>query len=459
MLSVTTGLETPMVGSTTSPNFHYGQPLRGRRVRLLQIEPVDLGDESATLVLRLAEHDLDSAEFEALSYVWGSSSAKVTVRCNGQSLRVGQSLYEALCEFRSRGSTSLMWADAVCINQADNKEKTHQVRLMRDIYAAAQRTVIWLGPEKALDSEAIGLANKLFAKCGGIAYSTRRVMPTFLNTDFEANKKGFPEPANPLENVGWKGIFNIITHPWFSRIWVVQELLVSHNPIVWRGSASMDPNVFLWLATQIGNHRDLYSMFGLYCGNEELLQARGVALKNLSFRLNGPISLWDTMRLFVSMEATDPRDRIFALVGISLGAPSEFVDYNRSFREVATRAGILSLFGTAGDNPERPLTTEGLDTLAYLALPNNKTLGIPTWVPDMISKPQRGLTLSGVYRTQALSKSKLVPREEYRPIVSLTEEEVRTLRGLIDVSQLTIVPEVGGRNLIARYQFRRRHIC
>jgi hypothetical protein len=39
----------------------------------------------------------------------------------------------------------LIWADAVCINQADDEEKSWQVRMMGDVYRNADRVLIWLG--------------------------------------------------------------------------------------------------------------------------------------------------------------------------------------------------------------------------------------------------------------------------------------------------------------------------
>jgi hypothetical protein len=40
---------------------------------------------------------------------------------------------------------ALFWADALCIDQGNVEERTHQVTLMRDIYGSAERAAIWLG--------------------------------------------------------------------------------------------------------------------------------------------------------------------------------------------------------------------------------------------------------------------------------------------------------------------------
>ncbi len=48
-------------------------------------------------------------------------------------------------QFRKNGSARLLWADQICINQDDIEERNHQIEFMREIYANARRTLIWIG--------------------------------------------------------------------------------------------------------------------------------------------------------------------------------------------------------------------------------------------------------------------------------------------------------------------------
>lgn len=50
-----------------------------------------------------------------------------------------------------REGSRLLWADAVCINQADDAERGSQVGMMGRIYGQAARTLVWLG-DGSLDS-------------------------------------------------------------------------------------------------------------------------------------------------------------------------------------------------------------------------------------------------------------------------------------------------------------------
>ncbi|PSR81068.1 heterokaryon incompatibility protein-domain-containing protein, partial [Coniella lustricola] len=86
----------------------------------------------------------------ALSYTWNCSNApketkKETILLQSHPCAIGQNLYSFLRRVRRDSHDRLYWIDALCINQADNAERSHQVRLMRDIYSSAARVIVWLG--------------------------------------------------------------------------------------------------------------------------------------------------------------------------------------------------------------------------------------------------------------------------------------------------------------------------
>jgi hypothetical protein len=39
-----------------------------------------------------------------------------------------------------------LWADAICINQSDQKEKAVQISMTGKIYSNPQPVIVWLGP-------------------------------------------------------------------------------------------------------------------------------------------------------------------------------------------------------------------------------------------------------------------------------------------------------------------------
>lgn len=400
-------------------HFTYGPPLHGRNIRLIEIKP---NSEKTALEINLVECKLGSAKFEALSYVWGKQAIRQRIKCNGQSMYVGASLLDAFGELARRRSTELVWADAICINQKDDQEKTHQVRMMRDIYKEAQRVIIWLGNEQAGDGRGFELAQSLYRNCDGKNYNMYAT--TYDFEYFDCRSKGVP---TPLGDPDWTALFAILSHPWFSRIWVVQELLVAQRSIMWRGALDLDTDVILWVTMQIARHRDLYERFDIFMGSPpcSALMARNIATGYLEYKSLGPLSIYDTLSRYNGMEATDPRDRYFALAGISL-LDAGFVNYEKSYRDVACLVGKMALLGF----PEYLVSPEGIEVLcftekpeahrflieclAFHANPQNHNLSLPSWIPDLISPHSPGLIMSGFYNTLYLQGLKEIPSPKLR---------------------------------------------
>lgn len=77
---------------------------------------------------KLVRHSLDSdVKYQALSYVWGDSGEKRTIACDDRRLEVTASLHDALiqlCANNGIRENSLVWIDAICIDQGNVIEKT-----------------------------------------------------------------------------------------------------------------------------------------------------------------------------------------------------------------------------------------------------------------------------------------------------------------------------------------------
>jgi hypothetical protein len=89
--------------------------------------------------------DEEPIEYEAISYTWGEPSPCINIVVNAMEYRITRSLGAALRRFRYPDQTRYLWADAVCINQSDNEEKSVQVSNMFTIFHKSKRTLVWLG--------------------------------------------------------------------------------------------------------------------------------------------------------------------------------------------------------------------------------------------------------------------------------------------------------------------------
>jgi hypothetical protein len=125
--------------------FRYTTRLRGHTIRLIRLEPGDGKQVACSL-----EHvSLDNnPDYEAISYCWGKEQPSIPILCDGATLMVTRNLHDALHNFRCQNHNMRLWADAICINQADILEKNEQVPLMGSIYGQAQHVRVWLGPDE-----------------------------------------------------------------------------------------------------------------------------------------------------------------------------------------------------------------------------------------------------------------------------------------------------------------------
>ena len=159
----------------------------------------------ATLEGRLAVEQLsEKPEYEALSYVWGTTPQDNIILVNDTKFLVARNLFEVLLELRHSTESRGLWIDAICIDQANVLERTHQVNQMRSIYSAASRVLIWLGESDA---------------------DTREAM-TILQ-DCRENEWPLPEDK-PALAILKPGVEELLSRPWFNRVWTIQELLVAN---------------------------------------------------------------------------------------------------------------------------------------------------------------------------------------------------------------------------------------
>jgi hypothetical protein len=165
--------------------FTYA-PLSGETsIRILTLAPGARGDP---LVARLSDEELGDLEapYEAISYVWGTGPRCSELRCydgygchhdegstesaadddddvDGSTiLPLTQSIDDALERLRLPDRPRRLWADQICINQADVAERSQQVRLMNEIYRGAARVLVWLGrDEEGIAKDAVRMVNHL----------------------------------------------------------------------------------------------------------------------------------------------------------------------------------------------------------------------------------------------------------------------------------------------------------
>ncbi|KAK0627771.1 heterokaryon incompatibility protein-domain-containing protein, partial [Immersiella caudata] len=219
-----------------TPSYIYSPLSEDGNIRLLRLLPNQ--DYHAPIQCEIFEYPLRKLNrgphlYEALSYVWGSEENQqpIWIQSNRR-LSVTWNLHVALLHLRNPFFDRILWVDAICINQDPaEREKGHQVQMMADIYANANRVVVWLG-EASADSDIAFDALKGAAR------------GKFMKLDEEEDLEDVQKkaPGESLEER--RAVFAVLERPWFQRIWVVQEVGVARRILMKCGSSELEGFVF-----------------------------------------------------------------------------------------------------------------------------------------------------------------------------------------------------------------------
>ena len=235
-------------------------------IRLIKIHSGESSDELSCsfVVLDVAEAS-NTPKYTALSYVWGDTSRMVSIICeNDRLVQVTPNLRDALRKWS--GTPTLLWIDAICINQQNILERNQQVNLMATIYQSATAVRVWLGPDEKNDAPTIFKAFGelkhgigVMTKGGGqIRYFDEEAGD--LHWAFQSMKMRKDSPVGSFEmlpilwataiqlpaaifhpdEAGKARLERFFRLPYFSRTWVMQEIGLASNAVVSWGDNSID---------------------------------------------------------------------------------------------------------------------------------------------------------------------------------------------------------------------------
>lgn len=201
----------------------------------------------------------------------------------------------------------------------------------------------------------------------------RLVGVPILHYDF--SRRPYSRLFEPRFESSWGALDNLFARPWWSRTWVVQEVWNAERTIVMCGAATMR-----W--SHLAKAMDYYEGWddmGYYVKSTrrweswDVLKRRyGLAIHIANKRLLGA-KLSDLLWNMWDREATDPRDKVFAVFGlVSEGMRGSLprVDYAKTIRQVYAEAAANII-----------QQENSLDILLAASGPSSRD-GLPSWVPD-----------------------------------------------------------------------------
>lgn len=162
-------------------------------------------------------------DYIALSYCWGTGIRSKHIIINGQTVAITETLESALQSVRGGWGSLRLWADAVCIDQNNIAERGAEVRRMRKIYGDAMAVFVHLGPEADNSTQAMQMMEQ-------IAKHQREGTDLAGYALEIANAVFTEQPAADRE--GLIAIFKLLCRPYFSRMWIIQELAMGDDQVV-----------------------------------------------------------------------------------------------------------------------------------------------------------------------------------------------------------------------------------
>ncbi|KAK8070642.1 hypothetical protein PG997_010845 [Apiospora hydei] len=325
---------------TVSPASYNYQLLKPNEIRLALLEPSP--HDNGPLSVRLVPTDIEAPPpYDAISYVWGDDAADtVPILCDGLFVRVTKNLHWTLSRAQRRhhhpdsSAYVVVWADALCINQHDDVERGAQVALMGRIYTNARTVLVCMGPE--------------------LSYAGGSLVASLLSEwDASAATAGVDIK---VDDVHWRALGALTRAPWFSRVWVLQEVGLARDPRVIYGGGP-DDNIgieefsYRLLRCVVSWARSRMSSFAAYMKIEGLLvhdwwldwsqprpggEAPGEVLH---------YQFLDLLDQGALLQCRDPRDRVYAFLGHPVAAAAGTIvpDYTKPKIQVFQETTLVLL--------------------------------------------------------------------------------------------------------------------
>ncbi|KAI0454258.1 heterokaryon incompatibility protein-domain-containing protein [Xylaria acuta] len=309
-------MDMPIVASTEKldglPPYQYESLSSPSRFRLLELLP---GDEDDPVSYRLHAADWKCPPaYEAVSYAWGDANHTHPSVCDGFRHMISLNLRDGLIAMRTKDRSRLLWVDAVCIDQTNTKERGQQVSHMRLIYEGASRVLVWLGPDVNFQGK------KAITAIKGIARECLRKGSGKMGID-ELSLNSVDElwdvlPTERLDGIrsvspeAWRAMAWLFSRPWFSRLWVIQEVNSNQDVQVQCGGSQVSWDVTVVVASYIERHPTIHRSWGFPESN----YSNAYYMRRRFWHQQ--VSLPSLLNWGRSFKASEPLDRIYALMGM-----------------------------------------------------------------------------------------------------------------------------------------------
>ncbi|KAI0880910.1 heterokaryon incompatibility protein-domain-containing protein [Annulohypoxylon maeteangense] len=359
-----------------------------RQTRVLSLYPGNFEDPLICSIMTVSLDDPGHDAYEALSYCWGDLRTEETIQVReplenseglAHDMAITSNLYEALKHLRPEsGPPRNLWADAVCIDQTNFKERSHQVASMPSIYTEATRVVVWLGSN----------VNSPIRKK---SLSTLRRIEKRFEDEYDVSKTYTSEEREQFESkiinaeiqnlINYTIDWNSCEFDWFRRTWVLQEISNARSAVFRCGFDELGSALVKGSNQPTGVLRSA------------IVPSIWFSIVQLGETSQGPhlMASEGILEILIkahSLKATDLRDKLFALLQFSKESkdvtlsPRVRVDYSKTPLQVFTdfvRWWICTHRSLRILSAIHTLKGRSWQQLYYGEPPELKTLEYPSW--------------------------------------------------------------------------------
>ncbi|KAF2848462.1 HET-domain-containing protein [Plenodomus tracheiphilus IPT5] len=229
-------------------------PLRAPDI--IRIAVLRRGGQFEFIHCSLEQRRIHEYKYEALSYEWNQPLPDdPEIFIDGIRTTIRRNLYDALGRSRLEDEDRSLWIDALCINQQDTVERSHQVHMMRDIYKGATNVLAYLGHTGNKEASA---AWQLLNGVG------------FFTTEADRREE-IVDLLTPFNNsIKLEFIPRVLSLPYWRRAWIQQELILAQEFTVYCDGQQLPGRVFESLIAVFAHKDDTETVL-------ETLTTRGCA--------------------------------------------------------------------------------------------------------------------------------------------------------------------------------------
>ncbi|KAF2004595.1 HET-domain-containing protein [Amniculicola lignicola CBS 123094] len=333
--------------------YEYAGLTEKASIRVLELLPASTGSPLHCYLRKYSLRSIPIPSFEALSYTWGDPACRhdIVELSSNSTIPITDNLQKALQALRKPTTSRFLWIDAICINQANNTEKSSQVAYMGEIYRSATTVLVWLGERDCSDIfDGFKELSRFYNEKDFLAFETNTKQVNLRPPHLGQLRQMVETHIMPYFDTCFGS-------DWFDRIWTVQEFVMASDITIYASDRSIEYREFrsaLYLLVllvpeplfnrsevALERRKRVLRAWGFSQGREKYQRSvrnKGVGTSSTGLSYKGqerqvmPIVEWCIY--YRSHQCTNAHDRVYGMLGLTGNNLAIVPDYDKPIEHV-----------------------------------------------------------------------------------------------------------------------------